>query len=135
MTLPDVSTLIAETLALGLLALPVAAITWVVTHEELFREPREWCLRKSHAARQAWQRKAFYVVTCEYCLSHWVALVIVLTTGFELVYPGWRGALIAWLALVWVANVYMTAFVRLKLDVKEERLEVAERETKSRRGE
>jgi hypothetical protein len=38
--------------------------------------------------------------------------------------PGWPGALLAWLAVVWVANVYMSLFVRLRLDIKRERIEI-----------
>jgi len=31
------------------LALPIASIAWTVTHEEVFREPREWCIAKRTA--------------------------------------------------------------------------------------
>jgi hypothetical protein len=34
------------------------------------------------------------------------------------------GALIAWLALVWIANLYMSLFARLRLDIKRERVEI-----------
>ena len=69
-------------------------------------------------------RKFFYVFTCEYCFSHYVAVGAVGVTGFRLLVPGWPGALIAWLAVVWVANVYMSLFVRLRLDIKRERVEI-----------
>ena len=45
-------------------------------------------------------------------------------TGFRLLLPGWLGAVVAWLAVVWVANVYMSLFVRLRLDIKRERVEI-----------
>jgi hypothetical protein len=32
--------------------------------------------------------------------------------------------LFAWLSVVWVANIYMSLFGRLRLDIKHERLEV-----------
>ena len=32
---------------LFILALPIASVAWTVTHEEVFREPREWCVRQS----------------------------------------------------------------------------------------
>ena len=32
---------------LFILALPVACVAWTVTHEEVFREPREYCERRS----------------------------------------------------------------------------------------
>ena len=28
---------------LFVLAIPIASVAWTVTHEEVFREPREWC--------------------------------------------------------------------------------------------
>jgi hypothetical protein len=33
--------------------------------------------------------------------------------------------LLAWLSLVWVANVYMGLFNRLRLDIKRENVEIA----------
>ncbi len=76
-------------------------------------------------------RKFFYVFTCEYCFSHYVAAVAVALTGFRLLVVGWPGLLIAWLALVWVANVYMSLFVRLRLDIKRERVELNVEEQKA----
>ena len=73
-------------------------------------------------------RKFFYVFTCEYCFSHYVAAAAVALTGFRLLVTGWTGALIAWLTLVWVANVYMSLFVRLRLDIKRERVEISAEE-------
>ena len=80
-------------------------------------------------------RKFFYVFTCEYCFSHYVAAAAVALTGFRLLVTGWPGALLAWLSLVWVANVYMSLFVRLRLDIKRERVEISaeEREAGARR--
>ena len=43
-------TLMHQTAVLLLLALPVACVSWTVTHEEVFREPREFCKRKSEQA-------------------------------------------------------------------------------------
>ena len=76
-------------------------------------------------------RKFFYVFTCEYCFSHYVAAVAVALTGFRLLIDGWPGLLIAWLSLVWVANVYMSLFVRLRLDIKRERVELNVEEQKA----
>jgi hypothetical protein len=42
---------------------------------------------------------------------------------YQLMFTGWRGYLIAWLALVWIANQYMSIYNRLRLDIKSERLE------------
>jgi len=113
---------------LGLLALPVATVAWTVTHEELFREWREACERRRASASGLVARKFFYVFTCEYCFSHYVAGGAVLATGFRLLLEDWRGAVIAWLALVAVANVYMSVFARLRVDIKAERLEIERKE-------
>jgi hypothetical protein len=109
---------------LVLLAIPIACVSWTVTHEEVFREPREYCKRRSQECRRLPERKFFYLLTCEYCFSHYVTLVFLAITRFELLYTGWRGLLIAWFALVWVANIYMSFYNRLRLDIKHENVEI-----------
>ena len=79
---------------------------------------------RSERCRRTVQRKFFYLFTCEYCFSHYVAAFFVALTGFRLLMDGWRGLLIAWLAVVWVANIYMSLFGRLRLDIKRERVEI-----------
>ncbi|HET9086807.1 MAG TPA: hypothetical protein VFN53_04740 [Acidobacteriaceae bacterium] len=108
-----------------LLALPIACVSWTITHEEVFREPREWCKQRSESCRALSARKFFYLFTCEYCFSHYVTLFFLLITHFQMLYSGWRGYLIAWFALVWIANVYMSAFNRLRLEIKHENVEIA----------
>lgn len=109
---------------LFLLALPIACVSWTVTHEEVFREPREFCKSKSENCRPLLLRKFFYLFTCEYCFSHYVTLVFLVITRFTLLYGGWRGYLIAWFALVWLANVYMSIFNRLRLEIKHENVKI-----------
>jgi hypothetical protein len=113
---------------LVVLALPVATVTWTLTHEEIFRELRDGCADRSRTCRHLLQRKFFYVFTCEYCFSHYVALFFVLLTGYRLLLPDWRGVLVAWLAVVGLANVYISLFGRLRVDIKAERLEIASKE-------
>lgn len=108
-----------------LLALPIACAAWTVTHEEVFREPREWCRNRSETCKPIVQRKFFYLFTCEYCFSHYVTAFFLFITHFQMLYTGWRGYLIAWFSLVWVANVYMSIFNRLRLDIKRENVEIA----------
>src|SRR3954463_5553916 len=102
-----VMSLTAQIVWLLLLALPIASVSWTVTHEEVFREPREFCQEKSQSCRNLLQRKFFYVFTCEYCLSHYVTIFFLLLTGYTLLFEDWRGYLIAGFALVWIANIYM----------------------------
>ena len=112
---------------LGLLGLAVACVSWTVTHEEVFREPREFCKNKSENCKPLYQRKFFYLFTCEYCLSHYVAAATMIVTHFRMLYLGWRGFLISEFALVWVANIYMSAFNRLRLEIKAENLSISSR--------
>lgn len=116
---------------LFLLAIPVACVAWTVTHEEVFREAREWCAARSKSARRWWVRKLCYMLTCEYCFSHYLAVAAVLGTGFHLLLPGWRGSVLAILATVWVANLYMSVFVRLRLEIRIDRTEARLLETRS----
>ena len=107
-----------------ILALPIACVAWTVTHEEAFREPREYCVRRSENARSLLGRKTFYLLTCEYCFSHYVTVVFLVITRYKLLFQDWRGYIIAGFALVWVANQYMSVFGRLRLDIKRERVEI-----------
>ena len=74
--------------------------------------------------RAAPERKFFYLFTCEYCFSHYVTAIALVITRFTLLFPGWRGYLLAGFWLVWIANFYMSVFGRLRLDIREERLEI-----------
>jgi hypothetical protein len=116
-------TMLAQLVELFVLAIPVACVAWTVTHEEVFREPREVCVEKSKQCRRWYERKFFYLFTCEYCFSHYVALIFLVITRYQLLYAGWRGYLIAWFSLVWIANQYMSVFNRLRLDIKGEKIE------------
>ena len=109
---------------LFVLAMPIACVAWTVTHEEVFREPREYCVRNSKVCAHLLQRKFFYLFTCEYCFSHYVTVLALLMTRFHLLLPDWRGYILSGFALVWVANFYMSLFGRLRLDIREERLEI-----------
>ena len=112
------------------LALPIACIAWTVTHEEVFREPRQYCQRQCTQARSLFRRKFFYLFTCEYCFSHSVAAGALLVTRFKLLYTDWRGYPVAFFALVWIANQYMSIYNRLRLDIKHEQVEIKAEEQK-----
>jgi hypothetical protein len=130
-----VMSLAVQIVWLLLLALPIASISWTITHEEIFREPREFCQRKSQECRRLMQRKFFYVFTCEYCLSHYVTIFFLIVTRYRLLFEDWRGYLIGGFALVWVANFYMSLFAHIRLDVKKERTEIKEVEKKLEKDE
>ncbi|MGN6619270.1 MAG: hypothetical protein ACTHJ5_18995 [Ilyomonas sp.] len=107
---------------LFLLAIPVACIAWTVTHEEVFKEPREYCVDKSKNSQTLFKRKFFYLFTCEYCFSHYVTILFLIITGYQLVYDDWRGYLIGGFSLVWIANVYMSLFALIRTDLKKEKI-------------
>jgi hypothetical protein len=113
----------AQIVELFLLAIPVACVAWTVTHEEVFREPREFCVNKSRSCRRWFERKFFYLFTCEYCFSHYVTILFLFVTRYKLIYDDWRGYLVGGFALVWVANQYMSLYNHLRLDIKSERVE------------
>src|SRR5688572_7838659 len=103
---------------LFILAIPTACIAWTVTHEEVFREPREFCVKKSKEGSTILVRKFFYLFTCEYCFSHYIAIGMLFLTGFQMVFDDWRGYIISGFSLVWVANLYMSLFSLLRMDIK-----------------
>lgn len=118
-------TLGMQVAALFILALPIACVAWTVTHEEVFREPRDWCKSNSEQSRTLVKRKFFYLFTCEYCFSHYVTVFFMIITGYKLLYADWRGYLIGFFALVWVANTYMNLYARIRLELKKDRVEIA----------
>lgn len=109
---------------LFLLALPIASVAWTVTHEEVFREPREYCAQQCHDSRTLLRRKFFYLFTCEYCFSHYVTIFFLILTKYTLLFDDWRGYIIAGFALVWVANAYMSLFGLLRQGIVKEKTEI-----------
>ena len=103
---------------LFILAIPVACIAWTVTHEEIFSEMREYCKRCSETKPRILQRKFFYIFTCEYCFSFYVSVLFLILTKFKLIFDDWRGYLISVFSLMWVANMYMNIFFKIRIDIK-----------------
>ena len=120
-----------QTFWLFLLAIPIACIAWTVTHEEVFRELREFCVNRSERGKSLFERKFFYVFTCEYCFSHYVTILFIFLTDYKLLMDDWRGYLIGGFSLVWIANIYMSLFGRIRIDIKRERTEIDLLEKKS----
>jgi len=115
---------------LFVLAIPIGAIAWTVTHEEIFREARQFCLRQSDSHHSYLLRKFFYIFTCEYCFSHYVTIFFLFITRYKLLYDDWRGYLIAGFALVWIANQYMSIYAHVRLDIRKDRAEIKHVEKK-----
>jgi hypothetical protein len=119
---------------LFILALPIASIAWTITHEEVAREFRDYCLNGSKTCRRIYERKFFYLFTCEYCFSHYVTAAFLIITRYKLLFGDWRGYLISEFSLVWLANVYMGIFGRIRLDIRKERAEIAAEESALNQG-
>lgn len=115
---------------LFVLAIPIACISWTVTHEEVFREPRDYCHRNSREGGSLFIRKFFYLFTCEYCFSHYVTILMLFVTRYKLLLDDWRGYLIAGFALVWIANIYMSLYAFIRIDIKKERIRTKREEEK-----
>lgn len=113
---------------LFVLAIPIACIAWTVTHEQIFSEIHEYCVRKSQKCKTLLQRKFFYLFTCEYCFSHYVTILFLVITKYTLLFPDWRGYIVAGFSLVWIANMYMSIYVLIKMDIKKERAEASIKE-------
>jgi hypothetical protein len=45
-------------------------------------------------------------------------------TNYKLLLEDWRGYVIAGFSLVWVANLYMSIFGRIRIDIKKEKTEI-----------
>ena len=98
----------------------VASIAWTVTQEEIFREWRDYCKERCDSCQSLPQRKFFYVFTCEYCFSHWVTILILILTGFRLLIDDWRGYILAFFTIPWLANQMMSIYRWLRVGIKHE---------------
>jgi hypothetical protein len=116
---------------LFLLPIPIACISWTFTHEEIFREPREYCSRQSIRADSLLKRKFYFIFTCEYCLSHYITILFLVLTQYKLLMNNWTGYVISGFALVWIANIYMSLYGFLRQNIKKEKTEIKVLEKKS----
>lgn len=113
---------------LFILSIPVACMAWTVTHEEIFREPREFCLKCSQDTTSIFKKKFFYLFTCEYCFSHYVTIAMIFFSDFKMLFPDWRGYIIAGFSVIWIANIYMSIFFRIRINIKKEKIEISVKE-------
>lgn len=125
----DLSTQVRD---LFLLTLAIACISWTVTHEQVFKEPRDFCTRKSKESKRLVVRNFFYLFTCEYCFSHYITIFFLIVTHYHLLFDDWRGYMIGGFGLVWIANIYMSLFAFVREGMKKEKMEadIKEKELK-----
>ena len=112
----------AQIVWLFILPIPVACIAWTITHEEIFREAREYCSRRSVECKSLGLRKFFYVFTCEYCFSHYITILALILTDYKLFLDDWRWYVLAGFSIVWIANIYMSVYAFIRIDIKKERI-------------
>ncbi|MEP6848278.1 MAG: hypothetical protein ABI999_05430 [Acidobacteriota bacterium] len=105
---------------LVIIAVVVASIAWTFTQEEIFKEWRDFCADRCEPERNILVRKFFYVWTCEYCFSHWVTILALILTGFKLLIDDWRGYVLAFFAIPWLANQLMSLYRLIRVDIKHE---------------
>jgi len=117
-----------QIVGLFVLAIPIACIARTVVFEEVFREPREWCQHRSRSCQKLLHRKFFYLFTCEYCLSHYVTFFFLLVTHFKLLFLDWRGYLISFFSLVFVANIYLNLYGRIRVEITGQKKEIEVRQ-------
>lgn len=101
----------------------VAILVRAFTHEEIAKEIRDrlvgYCRDEGCPF---FLRKLAYMPTCEFCLSFWVTVLLVLAVfRYRLVYDDWRGYFVSTFVIMAVANVYMSAFNLLRIDLRKER--------------
>jgi hypothetical protein len=125
---PDSTHPLLQVLWLFILSSPVSCVAWTVTHEEIFREPREFCEKRSKTCRSLLERKFFYLFTCEYCFSHYVTAAFLVITRYKLLFDDWRGYLLSLFAVVFVANAYMSLYSRLRVVINVDRAEMKVKE-------
>jgi hypothetical protein len=109
--------------ALFILSIPVACIAWTVTHEEIFAELKDYCVKCGSESKNIIKKKFFYLFTCEYCFSHYVTALMLIITKYHLLYDDWKGYLVALFSIVWIANIYMSIYGRIRVNLKKEKIE------------
>ena len=105
---------------LFVLAIPVACISWTVTHEEIFSELREYLLKKHKKTKAVAIKKFLFLFICEYCFSHYVTILILAITRYTLLFSGWQGYVVAGFSIVWIANIYMSLYGFIRTGLKKE---------------
>ena len=113
----------SQTAWLFLLAIPVACISWTITHEEIFSEIKKYCVQCSNESKNIIKKKFFYLFTCEYCFSHYITALMLIITKYHLLYDDWKGYLVGGFSIVWIANIYMSIYGRIRVNLKKERIE------------
>jgi hypothetical protein len=112
----------------------VAIIAWTQAKEEITREFRERLQRASDSTENIVLRKVAHMLTCEFCFSFWVSLLSLFVFRHRVAYADWRGVILAQFATWGIANIYMTAYSRLRVDIRKDQIEIKKEEAKIEDG-
>ena len=82
----------------------------------------------ARTAGRSWSASSSTSSRVSTCFSHYVVAFFLAVTGYRLLLDDWRGYLISFFAVAGVANVYLSLFGRLRVDIKSERLDVVAKE-------
>ena len=53
---------------------------------------------------------------------------MLILTDYHLGFSNWKGLLIGGFSLVWIANIYMSLFYWMRIDIKKEKVIIEEKE-------
>ena len=91
-----------------LLSMVVASISFFASHSQLLAKFREWTYK-------ATGRNFFYnLITCCYCLGHWIAAVVLIIFPMKLFGIFWPADyILTWLVISWMAGLQSLAASQL----------------------
>ena len=88
---------------LFVLGIPIACIARTVVFEEIFREPREWCIKSQTCRSSSASSSTSSPASTASATGSRPAFLIL--TRFKLMYDDFRGYIISFFSLVFVANI------------------------------
>jgi hypothetical protein len=103
------------------LAAVVAVLDRTICQEEITKELRSYLQYWKDKARSLLVRKLCYGLTCEFCCSFWLSLLIVSVWQYQLLSDDFRGYILAVFVVMAVANVYMGFYNHIRVDLRKER--------------
>ena len=89
-----------------LLSMVVASISFFISHSQLLEKLRE---RIGRSSTFLWQ-----LITCSYCLGHWVAAALLILMPVRLFGVAWQvDFILSWIVISWMAGLQSLAASQL----------------------
>ena len=105
---------------LFIMALPIQTAFRGPLHVRKCSVNQEIIVRKNQNNANLFLRNFFIYLLAKYCFSHYIALLFLIITRYHLLYNNWRGYIVSFFALVWIANIYMSLFGLVRVGMKKE---------------